>query len=99
MNVRTGDVVARNRSVLLLALVTGLVLLVPLVATLLSDEVMWTPGDFGVMGALLFGAGLAFLVVRRRVTRYRALIGGAIFVALVLVWAELAVGVFTDLGS
>lgn len=99
MNLRTVDVVARNRSVLLLALVTGLILLVPLVATLLSDEVTWTLPDFVAAGALLFGAGLAFIVAARRATRHRALLGIAILGALLLVWAELAVGVFTDLGS
>ena len=99
MNVQTGDVVARNRPVLFLALVTAAILLVPLVATRLSDEVTWTLADFVVMGGLVFGAGLAFIVAARRVTRYRALIGAALLGGLIFVWAELAVGVFTDLGS
>ena len=82
-----------------LALATGLVLLIPLVATLLSDEVTWTLPDFVVAGALLFASGLAFLLVTARLPRYRVLLGVAILGALLWLWAELAVGVFTNWGS
>jgi len=38
------------------AVVTTLLLLVPLGAMQLTDDVEWTVGDFVVAGALLFGA-------------------------------------------
>ena len=82
-----------------LALATGLILLIPVIATQLSDEVTWTLGDFVVLGALLFGSGLAFVLSARKMKKHRAVIGGAILAALLLVWAELAVGLFTSLGS
>jgi hypothetical protein len=40
------------------ALATGLILLVPLVAMQITDEVNWAPGDFVFAGVLLAGAGL-----------------------------------------
>jgi hypothetical protein len=78
-----------------LAALTAAALLVPFVAMQLTEEVNWSPGDFVVAGALLFLAGLAYLALaaRRSSTGYRAGVGIAIGAALVLVWAELAVGI------
>lgn len=79
-----------------LALVTALILMVPLVAMQFTDEVNWSLGDFVVAGALLFGTGLVFMLAARRTRNieHRAAIGLALAAALLLVWAELAVGVF-----
>jgi hypothetical protein len=84
-------------------------LLVPLAFTLMNPSAHmnggggggfdWMPGDFVVMGALLFGVGAALDLIWRRAGRYRV-IGSAILVFLFLwLWAELAVGVFTNWGS
>jgi uncharacterized membrane protein len=61
-----------------------------------TDEVNWTLLDFVVAGALLLGAGLAFefFARRSRSTTYRAGIGIAIATFLLIVWLELAVGIF-----
>lgn len=78
------------------ALATLLLLLVPLVAMQFSGEVDWTVGDFAAAGLLHFPAGLAgavsLKVIRARWRRAVAMAGIA-FVVLV-VWAELAVGLF-----
>lgn len=74
---------------------TVLILLVPLVAMLFTDEVQWDAFDFVVMGALLLGTGLVYeLVTSRMNVRYRSVIAVVLVAALLLVWAELAVGVF-----
>ena len=81
----------------LIRIVTGtvLILLVPLVAMLFTDDVNWNWFDFAVIGTLLIGAGLIFELVAKRVTaKYRPLIAVVLLVALLLVWAELAVGLF-----
>lgn len=85
-----------RKSLLRVAGVTGLLLLVPLVAMQFTAEVDWGPADFLVGGALLFGAGTAMVLAMRRFERplHRALAVGAIALALALVWAELAVGLF-----
>ena len=82
------------------ALATCVLLLVPLVAMQFTDEVRWGPMDFVFMGLLAFGACSAFIIGARRLPhRYwfaAAAICSAVFL---LAWAELAVGVFTHLGS
>ena len=99
MRTPAGDPTIQRHVVVRLALATGLLLLVPLIAMQLTDEVVWTAADFVVMGALLFGGGLGFVLVTRRAGQHRALAGIAILGALLWVWAELAVRVFTNLGS
>lgn len=79
-----------------------LLLLIPLVAMQFSAEVQWGLLDFVVAGFLLLTAGLAVELVLRKVTqrRHRVLLCLAIMSVFLLVWAELAVGIFgTALGG
>lgn len=78
------------------AAVTGLLLLVPFIAMRFSSEVTWSAGDFAVAGALLFGAGMTYVVAARRAQSSVRRIQIALFVLVILgvVWAELAVGIF-----
>ncbi len=100
MNTPCHDIVMRNRVFGWIALLTGLLLLVPLVTMQFTSEVAWDVTDFIVMGGLLFGAGSLFVLVARRVPRaYWLGVGLLVAAGLLLVWAELAVGVFTHLGS
>lgn len=90
----------RNSIFAALALGTGLLLLVPLMAMQFTAEVDWNPVDFLVMGTLLFGtASLFVLAARRAPRRYWLPIGLLLGLGFLLVWAELAVGIFTGLGS
>jgi hypothetical protein len=90
----------RNSVFAWIALATGIVLLIPLIAMHFSRSVRWDAPDFLVLGVLLFGTGSTFVLVARKVPRrYRIIVGATFAVALLYVWAELAVGVFTDLGS
>ena len=75
-------------------------MLVPLLAMRLTGDVNWDATDFIVMGCLLFGTGSLFVLAARRAPRrYRIVIGCLFIVAFLYAWAELAVGVFTNLGS
>lgn len=78
-----------------LAAVTALILLVPLVAMQLTDEVVWTLSDFIFAGALMFGTGLAYLLAVRKAGNlaYRAAIGLALAAMFLLVWVNGAVGI------
>lgn len=75
---------------------TAVLLLVPALAMQFSLEVSWGPGDFLVAAVLLFGAGSLAVVGCRRVagTGGRIALIGAVGLALLLVWADLAVGLF-----
>ncbi len=79
------------------ALGTALLLLIPAIAMRFTPQVSWGPVDFLLAAALLFGAGSLAVIGLARVrgaARRIALVLG-IAAALLLVWAELAVGLFT----
>ncbi len=87
------------------AIITGtlaILLLMSAIAMQFTDEVNWDLFDFIVAGALLLGTGLAFKLVIRKVSRIKLRIAlcAAILAILLLVWAELSVGIFgTPLGG
>lgn len=96
---RTG-IISRNRVFAWIGVGTGIVLLVPAVAMRFTRQVNWTAADFIVMGVLLFGSASVFVLVARRVPRnYRVAVGVFFVLAFCYVWAELAVGIFTNLGN
>ena len=73
-----------------------LLLLFPLVGTLVSNEVNWSFFDFIVMGILILSMsfGIKQVVMTTKNTNYRILIIGMILVVFILIWVELAVGIF-----
>lgn len=76
-------------------LAVAILLLVPFVAMRFTDEVKWTPLDFIIAGVLLLGTGLVCEFVMRKVKKiqYRIAVCAVILAALLVVWAELAVGI------
>jgi hypothetical protein len=82
------------KSLIRVALATAFLLLIPLVAMQFTSEVMWTLSDFVVAGALLVGTGLTYVLVSRlgNTTTYRVAVGVAVMAGLLLVWANMAVG-------
>jgi peptidoglycan/LPS O-acetylase OafA/YrhL len=86
-----------QKPLLVVALGTALLLLVPAVAMQFSAEMAWGPGDFLVAGLLLFSAGaIAVLGLRHaRSTSHRIAVVLAVACGLGLIWAELAVGLFS----
>ncbi|SEA22051.1 hypothetical protein [Microbulbifer marinus] len=94
------DIIMRRSAFAWVALTTGIMLLIPLIAMQFTKEVNWDRADFAVMGLLIFCAGGTFVLLSRKVPRkYRAAIGALVAVVFAIVWAELAVGIFTNLGS
>lgn len=76
--------------------VTALLLLIPLTAMQFTTEVNWKPMDFVAAGVLLLTAGLACEAILRLVKSlwWRIAAVGFVLMVLLLVWAELAVGIF-----
>ena len=83
------------RSLVFTALATGLLLCIPLIAMQFSEEVVWTLSDFIIMGMLLFGAGALYQLVSRKSSgmMYKSATGLAVLTGLLLIWANLAVGI------
>jgi len=86
----------QNGRLLAIVFTVMILLLIPLVAMQFTSEVNWTLGDFVVAGVLLLGTGLGIelviRVIKNKEIRYLVNIG--ILIALLLVWIELAVGIF-----
>ena len=92
----------RNNRHIYIVLGVLILLLVPLIAMQFTDEVNWSILDFVVAGALLLSTGLICEFVIRKVIniRYRILICITLLIMLILIWLELAVGIFgTTIGG
>jgi hypothetical protein len=83
-----------SKSLLLVGLVTGLLLLIPLVAMRYTAEVNWTLSDFVFAAVVLFGAGATFVLIARVGNNgmYRLAAAMGVLAGLLLVWANAAVG-------
>ncbi len=85
-----------KKSLQIILISIGFLLLILLVAMQFTNQVNWSPLDFLIMGILLFGTGLVIDFARRKVkeNEHRMLVIVAIVVIFLLIWAELAVGIF-----
>lgn len=81
--------------------ITGIVLLMPLIAMQFSREVNWSVMDFAIIGILLFTVSFIYeLATRKWQTKKQRIVIGLVLGAITMyLWAELAVGIFTNLGS
>lgn len=84
-----------TRLLIILGIAAG-ILLIPLIGMQFSDNVNWAGADFLVMGILLIGTGLAIEFALRNISsaRNRLISCGIIIATLLVIWAELAVGIF-----
>jgi hypothetical protein len=101
MNASAGIVRSKQTTIRIqtgIVLGTALLLLVPALGMLLSDEMAWGPGDFVAAAVLLSGTALTYELATRRIGKraHRIGIGLLLAVALLAVWAELAVGIVGD---
>jgi len=86
----------QNKRLIAILLTIAVLLLIPLIAMQFTDEVNWTLSDFVVMGILLLGTGLMCELLLRKVKKigYRVVLVGIVLTAFLLIWLELAVGIF-----
>lgn len=86
----------KNKRLFFIVLSVALLLLIPFIAMQFTNEVMWTLSDFIIAGVLLLGTGLMCELVIRKVTtpRHRIIFCTVILFGLVIIWLELAVGIF-----
>lgn len=70
--------------------------MIPVVAMQFTKEVNWTASDFVIMGALLFATAFAVDFVLKKVKTFksRMILVFGILALLILIWAEMAVGIF-----
>jgi hypothetical protein len=65
-------------------------------ANWLNNEFHWKFGDFILMGAMIYGLGLISLILmnvaKNKILRW--IVTGLFFLLFLLIWVELAVGIF-----
>lgn len=85
-----------TKQTLLIYAVQAAVLSVPLIAMQFTNEVVWTASDFAVMGLLLFATAVCIDFILRNVQKsvQRFFCIALCLLVLLLVWTELAVGIF-----
>ena len=76
--------------------IVGLLLLIPMIAMQLTDEVNWSFFDFVIMGVMLSITGLAIGIIIKKIKyyKYRNIFITIIVMIFLLTWAELGVGLF-----
>jgi hypothetical protein len=86
----------QNKRLIGIVLTVAILLLIPFIAMRFTNEVNWTWRDFVTAGVLLLGTGFVCEIVLRKVNKigFRIAICAAILAALLLIWLELAVGIF-----
>jgi len=107
---KNSDIIKQNNAFLYVAVGTLLLLLVPFTLMMFKiplydpgsgyEVLNWDLADFVIMGFLIFGIGSMFVLVSRVIpSKYRIHAGIGLFLLFLWIWAELAVGLFTNWGS
>lgn len=89
-------IVIKNRRLTIILTVVILLLLIPMIAMVFTKEVSWGLFDFIVAGALLIGTGLIIELILQKVKTkgFKIFMVCAAIAILLIVWVELAVGIF-----
>ncbi|TDU43646.1 hypothetical protein BXY82_1062 [Gelidibacter sediminis] len=90
------EITNQNKRLFTIVTIALGILSIPLIAMIFTTEVNWKIFDFIIAGVLLLGTGLMFEWILRKVksAKQRFLLLISLFAALILIWAELAVGIF-----
>ena len=73
-----------------------LLLLIPLIGMCISEEINWSLFDFIIMGVLIpsVSIGINFTLSKTKNLKNRIIYIGILGLLFLLIWAELAVGIF-----
>ncbi|OUW75362.1 MAG: hypothetical protein CBD64_00185 [Flavobacteriaceae bacterium TMED204] len=76
--------------------ITIVLLLLPFVSSLFNDQIDWDVLDYSVMGSMIFTAISLFFYTNRKFKKTKSSYWIEIFILVIflLLWAELAVGIF-----
>jgi asparagine N-glycosylation enzyme membrane subunit Stt3 len=74
-----------------------LLLCIPLIGNIFVDGSNWSFFDFIIMGSLilLFSSGINLVLLRQKSIQYRVTVIGVLVLIFLIIWAELAVGIWS----
>ncbi|GAA4279708.1 hypothetical protein [Gaetbulibacter aestuarii] len=86
----------KNKRYIFLLILAAALLAIPFIAMQFTPEVAWTASDFLIAGVFLFVLVSLAEVILRKVTlkKYRYLLLVILLFTFLLIWLELAVGIF-----
>ena len=79
--------------------VTLLLFLVVWIGMQYSNEISWNLMDFVMAAVLIYGSFVSYAIISTKMPKHKNMIAFGIIVVFVYIWAELAVGIFTNWGS
>lgn len=88
----------KNKRRLLILFIIGMILLIPFIAMQFTHEVRWTLADFVIAGIVLLGFGsmIEGIILKIQNRTYKTLLYIILIIVFLLLWAELAVGIFNS---
>ena len=88
-----------RKNIFKIIVVTGIVLFIPFIAMLFTDEVRWSTFDFVLMDLMIFSSVLLGVTLQKKIKnpKKRILVIIILLLLFLLIWAELAVGIFDTL--
>ncbi len=94
--IKTISMIKNNKRIFITLPLALVLLLIPLIAIQFTDKVNWKLFDFVIGGALLIGISIAidFVIHKTKSVKYHTAMLVALLIVFLLVWAELAVGIF-----
>lgn len=99
MKTKRKDIIMQNKIFLWIAVMTVLLLLIPVIGMQISSGWNWTLSDFIFAFVMIFGFASLFVLAARKWAKHRILLAIIILLVFLSIWAEFAVGIFTHLGS
>lgn len=86
----------KTKQIIRSVLAAELILLVPLIAMIFSDDAQWSVSDFIIVGVLLAGVGIGYqlIVTGIKNNSKQAALGIVLAALMILLWIEMAVGLF-----
>lgn len=82
----------------IIGILVAILLLIPFIAMQFTKEVNWSGTDFLIMGILLASTGFACEFLSRKIKnqKNRIAVIVSIIILFLLIWVELAVGIFNS---
>ncbi len=86
----------QSKRYMVILFAVGFILMVPLIAMQFTNEVNWNLFDFIIAGGLLLGTCFLGEYLFRKIknTKYRTAVIILLIAAFILIWVEMAVGIF-----